>query len=424
MEDVEINKEIDILDHENSSDNNENFIEEVYDYNLEKREVISYLYIKSNSSISAILNICAATFGAGCLTFPHFVDSIGILNSLFVYIFVSICCFYSCDLLREFVVDAKYYSFSAMTEIVLGKKWLIVYALSSSAFYLSGIISYLNVCYSIFKTVYKNEESYKKYIYGILYILITYALEVFLCLYTRNTQRIHLISILVIITFSIFVLFIIIGGIKGFNSEKFESEKFFNPFGDESPNKIFFEFINTAIMYIYGLASHSTFPTFLGNVNTISKSSKKINIISFGIIGLTYMLVSFFGYLFKKEVPEQLFLDRINDEGDFINIFLKIIVFIFLFCLIPHRYMIIRDAYTCLFGQIKFNNKIDLLFVIICLFVVNLIIFLENEVFNGENGNYNIFSVFTNKFGGLLGTIIAFLLPVINYAAINEKNKS
>ena len=424
MEDNQINKESDILDYERETDTNQNFIEEVYDYNLEKREVTSYLYMKSNSPPSAILNICASAFGAGCLTFPHFVDSIGIINSLFIYIFVSICLYYSFDLLRDFVVDSKYYSFSAMTEIVLGKIWLTVYALSSSIFYFSIIINYMNVCYSIFRTTFDNEENYKRYIFGILYLLFTYVIEIFLCLYTRQTQRVHLISIIVIFAFSIFVLFIIIGGFQGFNSEKFDSEKFFTPFGNKSKNKIFFDFIYTSIMYIYGFSYHSTFPTFFGNVDTIRKTSKKVNIISFGIICLTYMIVSFFGYLYKKEVPEQLFLDRINEENNFINIFIKIVAFIFLFSLIPHRYITIRDGYQCLIGKTKFNDKIDLIFIIICLLIANIMVFLDNEVIRGENDNYNFFSVFTNIFGGLLGTIIAFLLPTINYAAINGKAKA
>lgn len=423
MKDSQINSETDIQDYENSLDLSDNLYPTEENKSSDKEVVTSYLYIKSNSSLSAILNICASTFGAGCLTFPHFVDSIGIMNSFFIYIFVSICLYFSFDLLRRFVVDTEYYSFSVMTERVLNKKWLLVYALSSSIFYLSGIISYMNVCYSILRTVFNNEETYLKYIYGILYILITYAVEILLCIYTRNTKRVHLISIIVIISFSIFVLFIIIGGIKGCNSEKFSSEKFFSPFDNKSSTEIFFEFIYTAIMYIYGFSYHSTFPTFLGNVKTIAKSSKMINIVSFGIVCLSYLIISFFGYLYKNEVPEQLFLDRINEDNNFLNIFLKIVAFIFLFSLIPHRYITIRDGYKCLLGNDKFNDKIDLIFIIICLFIANIIVFLDQEIIRGENSNYNIFSVFTNIFGGLLGVIIAFLLPVINFAAINGKTR-
>jgi protein-S-isoprenylcysteine O-methyltransferase Ste14 len=176
-------------------------------------------------------------------------------------------------------------------------------------------------------------------------------------------------------------------------------------------------------MYIYGFSYHSTFPTFLGNVKTIAKSSKMINIVSFGIVCLSYMIISLFGYLYKNEVPEQLFLDRINEDNNFLNIFLKIVAFIFLFSLIPHRYITIRDGYKCLLGNDKFNDKIDLIFIIICLFIANIIVFLDQEIIRGENSNYNIFSVFTNIFGGLLGVIIAFLLPVINFAAINGKTR-
>ena len=102
---------------------------------------------------------------------------------------------------------------------------------------------------------------------------------------------------------------------------------------------------------------------------------------------------------------------------------MRVVAFIFLFSLIPHRYITIRDGYKCLIGNNKFNDKIDLIFILICLFIANMVVFLDQEVIRGENGNYNIFSVFTNIFGGLLGVIIAFLLPVINFAAINGKTR-
>ena len=59
-------------------------------------------------------------------------------------------------------MDIKYNSFSVMTEKVLGKNWLIVFDVSSSIFYLIGIINHMNVCYSIFRMLLINEESYKK----------------------------------------------------------------------------------------------------------------------------------------------------------------------------------------------------------------------------------------------------------------------
>lgn len=421
MKSEQINKETDIPNEITSTEitDNLNGTDDISS-SSEKESIQSFFSIKSNSSFIAIINICASAFGSGCLTFPHFVDSIGIFNSFLVYIFVSVCLYYSFDFLRGFVVDIKYNSFSVMTEKVLGKNWLIVFAVSSSIFYLIGIINHMNVCYSIFRMLLINEESYKKYYYGMLYLLITYGIEIFLCLYTRYTQNVYLISFVAVIAFSFFIALIIIGGINGLTSEKFESKKFFHPFGDKNITDIVFEFIYAALMYIYGFSYHSTFPTFLGNVNKTGKSSKKINNISFGVICLSYIIISFFGYLYKKAVPGQLFLDRMNEENNFINIFLGVFAFIYLFSLIPHRYITVRDGYKHLIGNKKFNDKIDLIFVITCLFIANCIIFLDQEITRGENDNYNIFSFCSNIFGGLLGVLIAFLLPIINYVTIDE----
>ena len=412
------------LSENTEDDKDDNLYENEGNSNITIDEVTSYLFIKSNSVLSAVLNICASTFGAGCLTYPHFVDKVGIINSLIIYIFVSICLYYSFDLLRSFAVDSEYYSFSVMTERVLGKKWLMVYALSSSIFYLSGIMGYMNVCYSIFRTLWSDVKDYRRYIFGLIYLFITYIIEIFLCLYTRITTRVHLFSIIVIIAFSVFVVIIVIGGIKECKTEKFEKERYFNPFDDNSTsNKIFFEFIYTSIMYIYGFSYHSTFPTFLGNVSTIATTSKKVNLISFGTICSAYMIISFFGYLYEDEVPDQLFLGDMNNSNDFLDIFLRVVVFIFLFTLIPHRYITIRDGYKCIIGKQKFTNIKDLVMIVICLFIANAMVFIDKEVVIEENKNFNFFSVFTNIFGGLLGVIIAFLLPAISYGAINGKTK-
>lgn len=417
-----INRESDIAFEDVGLDNEDDLLE--IEKNILEESPKSYFNISSNSILTAVLNICSSAFGAGCLSFPHCLESTGIINSFFIFIFVAGCVYYSLDLLRNFVVDTKYSSFSEMTETVLGKKWLFVYALITFISYLSMNINYINVNYSIFRTIFNDEDDYKKYIFGILFLIITCAIEILLCLYTRNTNKVHIISLIVVIIFFIFVIIIIIGGIRGINSEKFSSNKFFDPFGDKKSYEIFFEFINTSIMFIYGLAYHSTFPTFLGNVDSLDYTiSKKINIISFGIICFSYILISFFGYLFEKEVPEVLFLEKMEDSDSFITIFLQILAFIMLFSLVPLRYITIRDGYKFLVGKEKFNNKIDLIFTIVCLFIANVVVFIDAEAIRENQSSINIFTVFTNLFGGLLGAIVCFLLPVINYAAINGKTK-
>lgn len=423
MYDSPINRESDISFDENAFENEDELLE-IEKNSLLNNPIKSYFNISSNSVLSAVLNICSSSFGAGFLSLPYCLESTGIINTFLVFLFIAGSVYYSLELLRSFLVDTKYSSFSVMTETVLGKKWLIVYAITIFMCYLSVNINYMNINYSIFRTIFSEDDDSEKYFFGVLYLLVTYAIEIFLCVYTRNTNKVHLISLVVVIIFFIFLIIIIIGGIRGISSEKFESNKFFNPFDNKKSYEIFFEFIHTSIMFIYSLAYHSTFPTFLGNVNTLNnKISKRINRISFGIICISYILISFFGYLYQKEVPQVLFLERMEDSKSFITIFLQILIFIMLFSLIPLRYISIRDGYKCLIGEEKFNNKIDLIFTIVCLFIANVIVYVDAEAVREKNNNFNIFSVFSDIFGGFLGVIICFLLPVINYAAINGKTK-
>ena len=90
-----------------------------------------------------------------------------------------------------------------MTETVLGKKWLIVYAVTIFMFYLSVNINYMNINYSIFRTIFNEDDDSKKYIFGILFLVVTYAIEIFLCIHTRNTNKVHLIYLVVVIIFFI-----------------------------------------------------------------------------------------------------------------------------------------------------------------------------------------------------------------------------
>ena len=418
-----INKESDTSFEEKGLANTENILETENNSKLEESITKSYLNINNNSEISAILNLCSSAFGAGCLSFPHCLDSIGIFNSLLVFMFVAGSIYFSLELLRNFVVDTQYSSFSVITETILGKNWLVVYSITIFICYLSVNINYMNVNYSIFRTAFK-QDGYKRYVFDILFLIITFALEIFMCLYTKEIKNLHVLSMIIVLIFFVFILIIIIGGIKGINSEKFEFEKLFNPFGDKKPYDIFFEFINASILFIYGLAYHSTFPTFIDNIKPNNYTiSKKINIISFGIICLSYIIISFFGYLFNKEVPEVLFLQNVEQPDNFTNTVLQTIIFVMLFCLIPFRYITIRDGYKCLITEEKFNDKIDLIITAICLFIANIIVFIDAEIIRGNGKNYNIFEIFTNIFGGFLGIIICFLLPVINYVAINGKAK-
>ena len=111
-------------------------------------------------------------------------------------------------------------------------------------------------------------------------------------------------------------------------------------------------------------------------------------------------------------------------ERDYFTISIKVILFFFLFSLVPNRYIVIRDGYNLLIGKEKLTYKKDLLITTLTLVLSNGIVFLNEELFVEEgNIQIDIFSIMVYIFGGLFGVIISFGLPVINYAAVNGKKK-
>ena len=428
-------KMTDLSDNDDNNINQES-VDSIYrteDFNVNNSHSSSsesnktYFGIEGNSILSGILNISASAIGAGCFTFPWIISSLGFFFSFFIFAIVTLCIYYSLDLLRHFVVDTKNFSFSSMTENTLGKKWLMVYSFSSFVYYLSININYLNLLYSIFKSLFLSSSS--SIFYGFIFLLITCNFEIFLCIYTSKTAKIHLLSIITMFTFS-FILFVTI--IKGIYScfahdyPKFRIENLFYPSEGRSGWLLFFFLITACIKYIYGYSYHSSFPTLLGNLKHINDTtSKKVHKLSFGIICGSYILIAFFGYLIDDPVPKVLF-GKYQDsyENDFITVTLKIIIFVFLFSLIPSRYITIRDGYTSLIGKEKLTYKKDLIITTLSLFLSNVIVFLNEEIINDDSSiQLDIFTIFVNIFGGLFGVIICFGLPVINYAAINGKKK-
>ena len=138
-------------------------------------------------------------------------------------------------------------------------------------------------------------------------------------------------------------------------SQKISKKNLLSPREDQSKIQKFFTYIIACIKYIYAYSYHYSFPTLIGNLKNVNESnSKKVHNISFLIISISYLLIGFFGYLIKKDVPSLLFreYEDTNDKG---LIVLKFILFIFLFSLIPSRYIIIRDGYTSLIGKGKFD---------------------------------------------------------------------
>ena len=66
------------------------------------------------------MNILSTALGIGAFTFPYILYEIGVINSLLIYIFVSMSIYYSLDLLRRFVVDSNLFSYSSITQTTLG----------------------------------------------------------------------------------------------------------------------------------------------------------------------------------------------------------------------------------------------------------------------------------------------------------------
>ena len=383
---------------------------------------ISYCGIKSNSILSAILNICASAVGGGCFTFPWIISNIGILNSTFIFLVVSLCIYYSLDLLRSFVVDTKYFSFSLMTETTLGKKWLMVYSFSSFFYYISININYLSLLYSIFRSLFLSHTTLN----GFIFLLTTCSIEIFLCLYTSKIGKLNLLSVITMFNFLIIVLLSLIQGIyssieNDYISAKFSPKNLFNPLDNVSGSQIFFNSITACIKYIYGYSYNCSFPTLIGTLKNVNDSnSKKVHNLSFIIICSSYFIIGLFGYLIKEEVPAVLFKEyEETSEGDNLSIWIRIIIFIFLLTLLPNRYIVIRDGYKLLIGKDKLTYKKDLLITTLTLAFSNGIVFFTEEYCF----DMDIFSFMVNTFGGLFGVIISFGLPVINYAAVNGKKK-
>ena len=99
-----------------------------------KEPRVSYCGIKSDSKFSAIINLTSSAIGGGCLNFPAIIKSIGLPFTIGIFLFVTLCIYYTIDLLRYFVVDTKFFSFALMTNEILGKKWLKIYAIISLFF--------------------------------------------------------------------------------------------------------------------------------------------------------------------------------------------------------------------------------------------------------------------------------------------------
>ena len=177
--------------------------------------------------------------------------------------------------------------------------------------------------------------------------------------------------------------------------------------------------------YVYGYSYHSTFPTVIGYLNKVNnKNTKRIHLISFGIVVSAYFLITFFGFMQSSPVPQILFKDDdklFNGAWLVLRIPFKIVMVIYLLTLIPVRFIVIRDNYITLFGKHKIQLLSELAIIIIFIIFCNIFVFgignLENYLEDWD------IRTLIQAFGGLFGVIISFCLPVINYVSVNGKRK-
>jgi hypothetical protein len=384
-------------------------------------EKISFLGISSDSQISIIINIICSAIGGSCFNFPFIIEKLGLPLTLIIFILVMISIYYTIDLLRRFIIDTKYFSFALMTEKIIGSNWMKVYVICSLILYLSIEINYISEIFTIVSKLIgisgKND-----YIKIIVYFIITILFEVFICSYSSNIKKIHIISFFSIIFFLVILISVIVLGLINLANEA-EKLSYENLIATDTDNNLdLFLFINSySIVYIYGYSYHCSFPTLLGNFqnNLDEKNSRNVQIISFIIIGISYLLITFFGYLVKSDVPEILFIKDESLENTVFQIIFKIIICLFEFTVISLRFIVIRDNFTTLFGKQNMTFIKDLITTFIILLFCNIVAYLTNE---NEIG-FSILSNFMQLFGGIFGVIICYALPVIIYIGANGRRK-
>ena len=418
-------------------DSNDNIIFETevssVDVGIKAKNTIKKVYcgISGDSEISAILNIVVSAIGGGWSTFPYLMYEGGIIVSLLSFLFVTICIAYSVDLLRSFVVDTKYFSFALMTETILGSQWLKLYAVSSFIMYVSMEVSYLSTIYIYIKEIILSNSVWSRFIYYFISIVI----EIIICIYISKVAKMHLLSIISISCFFIILLALIIisilANIKIGVKKKFTPENLFFPgIDNNSTSKRLFKIASYIMDYVYGYSYHSTFPTLLGNLNTVTHSStQKVHLISFGLIFAAYLLTTFFGFIMYDEVPTEMFKENKEEKyfkGDW-NILIipfKCVLCVYLLTLIPIRFIVLRDNYITLIGEKKITFLKELLIITIFIFICNILVFgfdlIEIELISDYKTD--IKSII-QAFGGIFGVIICFCLPVVNYVSVNGKRK-
>ena len=363
-----------------------------------------------------IINILASTLGVGSLVFPNILYQIGIITSLIIFIFVSISVYFTLDLLRRFVADSKSKSFSLITQQTLGKFWLKIYTISCFLFYMSCIINYLDTLYEFINSL--TNKYFDKGWQKIVYFICSCFIEIILCVFTNKISTLHYLSLIVVCSFLIVIIFLIAKTIISIKNNEFKSFSLFTLENVNNNNKweAFLFIMAKIIEFFYGYIYHSFIPTLLSGLPAINNvTTKKVHNVSFSILVIIYILISVFGCSFYDKDSYFILDNNSKLDNSGLVVILRCILILIFITLIPIRYIIIRDNYTILIGQ-ELSLLFEILITSICLIINNVIV--------GVAGNSKQFiSQLIHYFGGALGVFICFILPVIIYISINGKTQ-
>lgn len=378
--------------------------------------------IESDSERVGIINVVVSAIGGGCFFYPYILSQLGIILGFIIFSIVSACIYFSLDLLRSFVVDTKFFSYSLITETISGKNWLTIYLISSFLIYIMMEVNYVSLIHSYCTTVI---DKSKDWLVQSLIFLASGIFEVLLSLIVSKISNIHIVSLISFICFILILLSIIILSFIGGNKNTVSIDLFFYKKDESSSAGVWIlNTISFIMQYLYGYTYHSTFPTLIGNLkNPTEVSTKKVHNISFLFIFVSYILISFFGIMISnQQVPYVLFDDVEYNERNEIDkekIILQLALVFFLLTVIPIRFIVVKDNYLALKGRKIVTFKDDVFMAIIFIVSSNFICFLN--LFTEQN--VEALREFIQIFYGIFGVLICFILPVFNYAAVNGKKK-
>lgn len=365
-----------------------------------------------------VINLMACAVGSGVFAYPSIMFNIGIGYSIIGLIVLIIPVYFSLDLLRRFAVDTKLFSYSSIIQATLGYFWVVMYDLSSFLFYMLGISTYLKSLFNITDSVIPglNDNTFGK----VFYYIITYIIELALCLFTSNLSKISYLSLIVICLFIIILIRTIIESIYNMSTEteRFDYVTAFVIKGEDNSWDKFLSFTSKINDIFFGFLSHCQYPLILNTYEDGSneEKTKKINKIQLFFVSILYFLFTFFGlFCLDEENPAELFLNKrsLDNFGEYL---FNILLMIYLLALTAIRYTVIKDNYLSILKKDFLSAKYEIIILAICVLINNLVITILEDS--------KIRTIFVTIFTGLFGVFFCFVLPVINYIKINGKTKT